>query len=273
MGTDDEGFVLAHMTGYDLDTAAAALNETTSPADALKALKAEQAGEHHTYSITERHRQLAEMEEAGEPIEGFHEGGFVSRQPFRMFADFVGGDGRRGEPVKVSQSFSIDAVEDVEHAKKTVGYIRDIIERNETRFAEVVLPGKYPDGNPKTAMGMKKPDLSVVPASALLHLATAMMNGSVKYGPYNYRDQPVSARTYVAAAMRHLLSYLDGEDWSSDTEEAGAAVHHLAHVMACCAILLDCTEVGTLNDNRPSVAGKAGQMVDRFNNLGTLKVA
>jgi hypothetical protein len=123
----------------------------------------------------------------------------------------------------------------------------------------------YPDNNPKTLLGAKKPDLSVVPASSLLHLALAMTNGSEKYGAYNYRDKPVSSRTYVAAAMRHLLAYLDGEDFSADTVATGRPVHHLGHVMACCAILLDTTEVGTLIDNRPAVKGRAGAMIEQYN--------
>ena len=121
------------------------------------------------------------------------------------------------------------------------------------------------DGNPKTRMGAKKPDLSVIPPAALLHLATAMMNGAEKYGPFNWRDEPVSARVYVAAAMRHLASYLDGEDYSADTVEAGAPVHHLAHVKACCSIILDATECGTLIDNRPKVPGRTGEMIEIYN--------
>lgn len=122
----------------------------------------------------------------------------------------------------------------------------------------------YPDGNPKTAMGMKKPDPSVIPPCAILHLATAMMNGAEKYGPFNWRDQPISTRPYVAAAMRHLLSFLDGEDYSSDTTAAGAPVHHLAHVMACCAIVLDAASVETLSDNRPTVRGRTGEIIDGY---------
>jgi hypothetical protein len=127
----------------------------------------------------------------------------------------------------------------------------------------------YPDGNPKTAMGAKKPDISVIPPAGILHLATAMMNGANKYGPFNWRDHPISARPYVAAAQRHLLSYLDGEDFSQDTTEAGQPVHHLAHVMACCAILLDATELQTLNDNRPTVKGPSGDMIEFFNKAGS----
>jgi hypothetical protein len=129
---------------------------------------------------------------------------------------------------------------------------------------------KYVDGNPKTAMGAKKPDLSVVPPVALLHLATAMMNGAEKYGPFNWRDDPVSARTYLAAAMRHLLSCLDGEDFSQDTVEAGNPVHHLGHVMACCAIYLDAEACGTLTDNRPKVRGPTGTLIEHYNKNGRL---
>lgn len=123
----------------------------------------------------------------------------------------------------------------------------------------------YPDGNPKTLMGAKKPDLSVVPPVAFLHVATAMMNGADKYGPFNWRDIPISSRPYITAALRHLLAYLDGEDYSADTVEAGVPVHHLAHVMACCAILLDAEACGTLNDNRPIIQGKAGEMIETYN--------
>lgn len=129
---------------------------------------------------------------------------------------------------------------------------------------------QYPDGNPKTLMGAKKPDLSVIPPAAQLHLATALMNGAEKYGPFNWREQPISTRPYVAAAMRHLLAYMDGEEFSTDTVEAGLPVHHLAHVMACCAILLDADAVGTLNDNRPTIPGTAGPMIEHYNQHKTL---
>jgi hypothetical protein len=122
----------------------------------------------------------------------------------------------------------------------------------------------YVDGNPKTGAGAKKPDLSVIPPTSMLHLATAMMNGATKYGPFNWRDQPISVRPYVTAMQRHILAYLDGEDFSADTTEAGAPVHHLAHAMACCAILLDAMECGTLTDNRPKVKGRTGQMIEFY---------
>lgn len=130
--------------------------------------------------------------------------------------------------------------------------------------------GGYPDGNPKTAMGAKKPDLTCIPATALLHLATGMMNGEIKYGLYNWRNIPISARPYIAAGLRHLLAYMDGEDYSADTVAAGKPVHHLAHVMATCAIILDAEEQGVLNDNR-GTPGKAGQMIETYNATGNLR--
>ena len=131
--------------------------------------------------------------------------------------------------------------------------------------------GGYPDGNPKTLAGAKKPDISVVPPAGILHLATAMMNGADKYGPFNWREKPISTRPYVAAAIRHLLAYLDGEEFSADTVEAGKPVHHLGHVMACCAILLDAREIeGGLNDNRPKVKGPAGRMIENYNRTSEL---
>ena len=113
--------------------------------------------------------------------------------------------------------------------------------------------------NPKQRYGDLKPDLSLVPGVAIAHAAMAFENGAVKYGPYNWRDKAVEARTYVAAAMRHLHAYLDGEEYSADTVAAGKPVHNLGHVIACCAILLDAQEQGNLIDNRP-LAGKSSAM-------------
>lgn len=104
----------------------------------------------------------------------------------------------------------------------------------------------YPDGNPKTAQGAKKVPLHLVPPSATHYLATAFADGAAKYGPYNWREKGVSATVYVGAMKRHIDAWFDGEEVSAD-----ALVHHLAHAMACCAIILDAASVGKLNDDRP----------------------
>jgi hypothetical protein len=105
----------------------------------------------------------------------------------------------------------------------------------------------YPDDNPKTLSGVSKVPLNLVPPSAKHFLAEAFADGARKYGPYNWRDKNVSASIYYAAAQRHMDSWWDGEDFSED-----AGVHHIAHAMACMAIILDALTVGALNDDRPT---------------------
>lgn len=104
-----------------------------------------------------------------------------------------------------------------------------------------------PDGNPKTRFGMAKPPLSLIPGAARVQLAEAFRDGAVKYGPANWRVDPVTASTYLNAAERHLISWQDGEEVASDS-----GVHHLAHAAACLLILLDAQASGTLQDDRPT---------------------
>lgn len=112
--------------------------------------------------------------------------------------------------------------------------------------------------NPKDLIGVAKPSLSAIPASALVHQALAHINGHEKYGFYNWRNNKVQALIYIDAALRHINCYLDGEDYAKDS-----GVHHLGHVAACCNILLDATETGNLIDNRPP-KGTATDVLERF---------
>ncbi len=109
--------------------------------------------------------------------------------------------------------------------------------------------------NPKDRIGATKPDLSLVPPAAQIGLAQAMKNGADKYGAYNWRTKKVQAMTYLAAAQRHILQYLDGEEVAEDS-----GVHHLAHAAACMGILLDAIATGNLVDNRPPV-GAASKLI------------
>lgn len=103
-----------------------------------------------------------------------------------------------------------------------------------------------PDDNPKTRFGVAKPPFHLIPATALAHEACAFRDGARKYGPYNWRDQAVSSTTYMAAALRHIEAWFNGEQVAQDS-----GVHHLAHARACLAILIDAAECGKLNDDRP----------------------
>jgi len=113
----------------------------------------------------------------------------------------------------------------------------------------------YPDDNPKTAIGVTKPQLHAIPPVALLHLGAAMADGERKYGLCNWRERTVSSSVYYDAALRHLLAWWDGEDLALDSGR-----HHLAHVMACCSIILDAGSVAKLNDDRP-IRGNASTFI------------
>jgi hypothetical protein len=116
----------------------------------------------------------------------------------------------------------------------------------------------YPDDNPKTVLGTKKPSLSKVPASAVLYEALAMMNGAEKYGPYNWRTKKVTASVYIDACKRHLDAWFDGEEVADDSK-----VPHLGHARASLAILIDAIETGNVNDDRPP-KGAAAALISRF---------
>ena len=79
----------------------------------------------------------------------------------------------------------------------------------------------------------------------MLELGKAMADGEAKYGRFNWRDRSITASVYYDAMMRHMLAYWDGENVASDS-----GAHHLGHVMACCAILLDAARTGSLDDDR-----------------------
>lgn len=118
----------------------------------------------------------------------------------------------------------------------------------------------YVDNNPKTAIGASKCPLHLVPPVTSHYAALAFEDGARKYGPYNWREKTVSTSVYYGAAKRHLDAFWDGENESKD-----AHVHHLGHVIACCAIILDAMSIGKLNDDRPA-AGAAGRLQEEYNN-------
>lgn len=112
--------------------------------------------------------------------------------------------------------------------------------------------------NPKTRLGQVKPSITSIPPTALFHCAMAMMDGERKYGLHNWKEKDVPARIYIDAAMRHLMAWADGEEYAEDSQ-----VHHIAHVMACCCIILDAMEQGVLIDDR-SIPGQTSSVLKRF---------
>lgn len=112
--------------------------------------------------------------------------------------------------------------------------------------------------NPKQQYGDRKVPVQLVPPAALAYIALGTGEGARKYGAFNWRETRVESMTYVGAMLRHLMSYLDGED--IDPESGNP---HLAHLMASAAILADATESGQLIDNRPP-SGPAGAVMRKY---------
>jgi hypothetical protein len=108
-------------------------------------------------------------------------------------------------------------------------------------------PTKSPpkDTNPKSAAARAKVSLSLVPSVAIFEMAQAFRDGAAKYGPYNWRKDPVSCSVYLDAAFRHIELYRAGQNVATDS-----GLKHLTHAMSCFAILLDAELCSTLIDDR-----------------------
>lgn len=102
--------------------------------------------------------------------------------------------------------------------------------------------------NPKKIYGDTKLPLQFLPPLAEIEWAKAHADGIRKYGAYNWHDNSVEAMTYVGAARRHLMMWTAGEKRAEDSK-----VHHLGHVMACAAILIDAEACDQLIDDRPKL--------------------
>jgi hypothetical protein len=103
-----------------------------------------------------------------------------------------------------------------------------------------------------------KPDLSLIPYCVEAELARAMMYGEEKYARYDYyKGHKLS--DLVSAARRHLSKFYAGEDLD---DESG--VHHLAHCMANCLMMLHQIDLGTSADDRykPKPATYEGRAAD-----------
>lgn len=109
--------------------------------------------------------------------------------------------------------------------------------------------------NPKDLVGATKSPLSVVPWGAVVQAAPVFAVGAKKYGPFNWRDYPVQEMTYVSAALRHLLAWVDGQD--NDDGPGGSGLPHLAHAIAGLMILVDAKAVGSSFDDRPKPGATA----------------
>lgn len=99
--------------------------------------------------------------------------------------------------------------------------------------------------NPKDAIGSNKVPMHLWPLTATAMGAMGLMDGALKYGRSNFREIGVRSTIYVDAAMRHLGYWFEGEDNDPDS-----GLPHMAHALACLAIVIDAQAAGKLNDDR-----------------------
>lgn len=112
--------------------------------------------------------------------------------------------------------------------------------------------------NPKNIAASNRIKIALLPAVGIAHGAHACMNGADKYGPYNWREKEIALMEYASAIQRHIMAWIDGEDCASDS-----GVHHLGHVIACAAIMLDAIEFESAIDDRP-MHGAAAAVLARL---------
>ena len=101
--------------------------------------------------------------------------------------------------------------------------------------------------NPKLIRALKdgKAPLEYLVYSVMEGDAAVHKLGADKYGIRNWRVDNILASTYEGAILRHFKAWAEGEDLDPES-----GYSHLYHIRACCAILLDSEEKGTLIDNR-----------------------
>lgn len=148
---------------------------------------------------------------------------------------------------------------DERHEK--VGFLKDPRQAFEEGFRwrspVEETPGSKLATNPKDLIGLTKVPLHLVPPAGLIHEALAMQDGAEKYGAFNWRANAVLASIYVAAALRHIYAWYDGEDVAADSGH-----HHLGHARACLGIILDALETDSLGDDRPD-PGATSRLLER----------
>ena len=120
--------------------------------------------------------------------------------------------------------------------------------------------------NPKDAIGSNKLPVHLWPTTATAMGSIGLLDGMLKYGRSNWRASGVRASIYFDAANRHLNAWFEGEDHDPDS-----GVPHLAHALACLAIIVDAQAAGKLNDDRQAKGGYRALLSELTGHVGRLK--
>lgn len=120
--------------------------------------------------------------------------------------------------------------------------------------------------NPKDAIGSGKLPIHLWPTTATAMGSLGLLDGMLKYGRSNWRASGVRASIYFDAANRHLNAWFEGEDYDPDS-----GLPHLAHALACLAIVVDAQAAGKLNDDRMHPGGYRSLLTDLTGHVSRLK--
>lgn len=119
------------------------------------------------------------------------------------------------------------------------------------------MPERKPT-NPKELLGGDKIPLHLWPETATVLGSLGLLDGALKYGRSNYRAVGIRATIYYDAARRHMNAWFEGKDTDPDS-----GLPHLAHALACLAIIVDAEAAGKLNDDRV-ISGGYLKLLDRM---------
>jgi hypothetical protein len=121
--------------------------------------------------------------------------------------------------------------------------------------------------NPKDAVGIRKVPFWVIPPRVLAEIGLSLLEGARKYGPYNWRHAGVRGSVYYDASLRHMTSWMEGQDIDPES-----GVHHISKAIASLVVLRDGIISGIWVDDRPPPTLRrwiqecnilAGEIIDR----------
>jgi hypothetical protein len=122
--------------------------------------------------------------------------------------------------------------------------------------------------NPKDAIGSNKLPLHLWPTTATAMGCLGFLDGALRYGRSNFREIGVRASIYVDACKRHLDAWFEGEECAPDS-----GLPHMAHALACLAIIVDAEAAGKLNDDRMVPGGYLKLVGDLTPHVARLKAS
>ena len=118
---------------------------------------------------------------------------------------------------------------------------------NNITFLNKVTTASGSAGGSAMKFDTDKLPVNLLSSEALLQTAAVLKFGADKYHAHNWRDGFAWSRP-LAAAMRHIMAYNDGED-----KDPESGLSHLAHAACCIMFLLEFEKTHPELDDRYKV--------------------